>query len=82
MGGMLHSGGPPRGDQKRGTTMRVRVIAGVASVVMGLVWALQGLDVVQGSPMTGQGEWIVLGLALMGLGVTLLVGARRLRDLD
>lgn len=62
--------------------MRVRVIAGVASIVVGLVWALQGLDVVQGSPMTGQGEWIVFGLALMGLGVALLVGARRLRDLD
>ena len=60
----------------------VRVIAGVASIVVGLVWALQGLDVVQGSPMTGQGEWIVFGLALAGLGVALLVGARRLRDLD
>lgn len=79
---MLDSGGPPRGHQDRGATMWVRVIVGVTSVVVGLVWALQGLDVVQGSPMTGQGEWIIFGLALMGLGVALLVGARRLRDLD
>jgi hypothetical protein len=58
------------------------VVAGVLSIVVGAVWALQGLDVVQGSPMTGHGEWIVFGLALAGLGVALLVGARRLRDLD
>jgi hypothetical protein len=58
------------------------VVAGVLSIVVGAVWALQGLNVVQGSPMTGHGEWIVFGLALAGLGVALLVGARRLRDLD
>lgn len=62
--------------------MWVRVVGGVAAIVVGAVWTLQGLDVVQGSPMTGQGEWIVFGLLLSGLGVALLVGARRLRDLD
>ncbi len=62
--------------------MGLRVVAGLLAIVVGAVWALQGLDVVQGSPMTGQGEWIVFGVALMGLGVALLVGARRLRDLD
>jgi hypothetical protein len=62
--------------------MWVRVVAGVASVVVGGVWALQGLDVVQGSPMTGHAEWIVFGLLLAGLGVALLVGAARLRDVD
>ena len=62
--------------------MVLRVVAGVAAIVVGAVWALQGLDVVQGSPMTGHGEWIVFGLLLAGLGVSLLVGARRLRDLD
>jgi hypothetical protein len=62
--------------------MWVRVVAGTVSIVVGAVWALQGLDVVQGSPMTGHGEWIVFGLLLAGLGVALLVGARRLRDLD
>ena len=62
--------------------MWVRVVAGVVAIVVGAVWALQGLDVVQGSPMTGHGEWIVFGLLLAGLGVALLVGARRMRDLD
>lgn len=62
--------------------MWLRVIAGTAAIVVGAVWALQGLDVVQGSPMTGHGEWIVFGLLLAGLGVALLLGARRLRDLD
>lgn len=62
--------------------MWFRVIAGVTAVLMGAVWALQGLDVVQGSPMTGHGEWIVFGLALMALGAALLRGAQRLRNPD
>jgi hypothetical protein len=62
--------------------MWVRVVAGTVAILVGAVWALQGLDVVKGSPMTGQGEWIVFGLLLAGLGVALLLGARRLRDLD
>ncbi len=62
--------------------MTLRLIAGVACVVVGLVWTLQGLDVVQGSFMTGHGVWIVFGLALAGIGVALLIGARRLRHLD
>lgn len=62
--------------------MTLRVIAGVACVVVGLVWMLQGLDIVQGSFMTGHGVWIVFGLGLAGIGVALLIGARRLRHLD
>ena len=62
--------------------MVLRVVAGLACIIVGAVWALQGLDVVKGSPMTGNGEWIFFGLLLAGLGVALLVGARRLRDLD
>lgn len=61
--------------------MTVRVLAGVACVVVGVVWTLQGLDIVQGSFMTGHGVWIVFGLVLAGFGVSLLVGARRLRKL-
>jgi hypothetical protein len=62
--------------------MWLRVVAGTVSIVVGAVWALQGLDVVQGSPMTGHGEWIFFGSLLAGFGVALLIGARRLRDLD
>ncbi len=62
--------------------MVVRVVAGVVCIVVGAVWTLQGFDVVQGSFMTGNGEWIFFGLLLAAFGVALLIGARRLRDLD
>ena len=52
------------------------VIAGVVLVLMGLVWTLQGLDVISGSAMSGTTTWsiigpivIVLGALLAGMGI-------------
>ena len=40
-------------------------------VVVGVVWALQGLDVVKGSSMSGVQYWAVVGPALAGFGIAL-----------
>lgn len=57
---------------------RVVVIAlAVLMVVVGLLWTLQGLGYVGGSPMTGVTVWAVIGPALAGLGVALGIVAVR-----
>jgi hypothetical protein len=55
------------------------VVLGVVLVVLGLVWVLQGLDVVTGSFMSGQKLWFAIGLLLALGGVaSLYSGWRRL----
>ena len=51
-----------------------RVVGLVVAFVMvaaGVVWTLQGLDVLKGSVMSGVGFWAVVGPAVAGLGVAL-----------
>ena len=52
-------------------------VVGVVMVLMGVVWFLQGINVMPGSFMTGQIRWAVIGgvAAVAGLGV--LVAANR-----
>ncbi|GAA4713851.1 hypothetical protein [Nocardioides conyzicola] len=45
------------------------VVAGVVLVLLGLLWTLQGFDVLEGSSMSGTTTWSVIGP------VVLLVGA-------
>jgi hypothetical protein len=65
-----------------GVAMRqiVLVVAGVAAVLAGLVWTLQGLGYVGGSFMSGATVWAVIGplVALAGLALVTL-GLRRRR---
>jgi LPXTG-motif cell wall-anchored protein len=52
--------------------------AGAVLVVLGVVWSLQGVGVLGGSPMTGQQIWTVIGLILVAGGLALFVrGIRR-----
>jgi hypothetical protein len=59
------------------TTLRITanrwpiLLLGLLLVLMGTIWALQGLGLVRGSVMTGQGLWLVVGalVALVGLGL-------------
>ena len=54
------------------------VSLGVLMAVIGLVWTLQGLGYVEGSPMTGVEIWAVIGPLVAGFGVALVyVGLRR-----
>jgi len=50
----------------------VKVLVGIVFVAFGVLWALQGLNVVQGSFMSGQTMWLVLGIVLVLLGGWLL----------
>jgi len=53
-----------------------RVIALALSalmVVVGAVWALQGLGYLKGSPMTGENFWAIVGSVLAGFGVALAI---------
>ena len=47
----------------------VWLILGVLAVLVGVVWTLQGLNVLKGSGMSGQPMWAIIGpiLAIVGL---------------
>ncbi len=47
-------------------------------VFFGVVWFLQGINVLPGSFMTGQIQWAVYGAISAAVGVVLVVAARRL----
>ncbi len=55
----------------------IRVIVGVLCALLGLVWLGQGLNLIKGSFMTGQGQWAIIGALLVVLAVWLLWGALR-----
>ena len=50
---------------------------GAIMVLVGVVWTLQGAGYLEGSPMTDQTIWAVLGPILAGFGVALIVVAAR-----
>jgi hypothetical protein len=56
---------------------RARVVVGVLMCLLGGVWFLQGIGVLEGSFMTGQWFWTVVGLILLAFGVRMVVRARR-----
>lgn len=54
------------------------VALGAVMLLTGAVWTFQGLGYLEGSPMTDQTLWAVIGPLLAGLGVALvIVGVRR-----
>lgn len=56
----------------------VLLVVGVLAVLTGLVWTLQGLDVMSGSAMSGKTLWAVVGPIVGVVGLVLIVlGARR-----
>ena len=61
--------------------MRALGIAfGVLMVLTGAVWTLQGLGYLEGSPMTDQTIWAILGPLVAGLGVGLVIVTARRRE--
>jgi hypothetical protein len=53
------------------------ITLGLLMVVVGAVWTFQGLGYLEGSPMTGQRTWAIIGPVVAGLGVALAyVGVR------
>ena len=47
-------------------------IVGVVLLLMGAVWTLQGANVLAGSVMSGQSQWLYIGIALVVVGLVLL----------
>jgi hypothetical protein len=56
----------------------VWLVIGVLAVLAGIVWTLQGLNILHGSYMSGHLRYTALGLVVGVVGVVLLaVGMRR-----
>jgi len=56
----------------------VRIALGVLMVLVGVVWALQGVGVFPGeSVMNDQREWVAIGLGTVVLGVWLAASGLR-----
>ncbi len=53
----------------------LRVVA-VLLIALGIIWVLQGINVLPGSFMTGHIQWAYLGGIAAALGVVLLLVAR------
>jgi hypothetical protein len=56
-------------------------VAGVILIVFGIIWFLQGINVLPGSFMTGQIRWAVYGGVAVAVGIGLLVRANRRRPM-
>ncbi len=52
-------------------------IIGVLLALIGLVWILQGFNVLLGSVMSGHIQYAILGLVVAVLGILLIVFANR-----
>jgi hypothetical protein len=56
----------------------VLLVVGALAVLTGVVWTLQGLDVLGGSAMSGNGIWAFIGPVVAVVGVVLFaIGLRR-----
>jgi hypothetical protein len=55
-----------------------RFLIGAVAAIIGVVWTLQGLDLLSGSsPMTGNKLWAVIGPIVALVGLVLLVTSRK-----
>ncbi len=58
----------------------MRIILNILAVVLvlvGIVWFLQGTNVILGSVMTGQSQWTVIGIIAFVVGIALFVFSNR-----
>jgi hypothetical protein len=56
----------------------ILLVVGALMLVVGLIWTLQGLNVLGGSAMTGQTLWAVVGPIVAIAGVVIVgLGVRR-----
>ena len=56
----------------------VTLVIGAVLVLLGLVWILQGLDILGGSGMSGHAIWAVIGVVIGGAGVFLVIRGLRM----
>ena len=60
----------------------MRLILGIALLLVGAVWFLQGIDVLGGSSMTGNPFWAYVGAPMVIVGALLLRRPKPTRDDD
>jgi hypothetical protein len=58
----------------------VRGIAGIVLCALGALWIAQGSGAMHGSAMSGHGPFVLLGGAVVIVGLALLVWAARIRN--
>jgi len=67
----------PRGrpNAHNGTVKRMWafVVPGVILAVVGVIWTLQGVDVLRGSVMSGSSLWATVGPVVLVVGLVLVV---------
>jgi hypothetical protein len=56
-------------------------VGGVVLIIAGVLWSLQGFDVIGGSFMSGNSVWAIIGpvIAIIGIGMA-VIGLRRSRS--
>jgi len=54
-------------------------IAAVLLMLLGLVWTLQGANILGGSVMSGQSQWLYIGIVVLLAGAAPLFWLRRSR---
>jgi uncharacterized membrane protein HdeD (DUF308 family) len=60
------------------SSMRIALrILGAMLIIAGLIFFLQGINVLPGSFMTGQTKWVVYGAVILIAGVIVIVFSRR-----
>jgi hypothetical protein len=55
----------------------VLLVIGVLLGLLGLLWTLQGSNVITGSGMSGQRQWFLIGLIALIVGIGLVVSQAR-----
>lgn len=53
------------------------IVVGVVLALLGLLWILQGSNVIGGSMMSGQSQWLYIGIVVLIVGIVLAVVAQR-----
>ncbi len=56
-------------------------ILAILLLLVGVVWVLQGTNVLLGSVMTGQSQWTIIGAIALVIGIALLIVANYRKSL-
>nr|WP_295888240.1 hypothetical protein [uncultured Devosia sp.] len=57
-----------------------KIIIGIVLLLIGLLWILQGANIVGGSVMSGQSQWLYIGIVAALAGAGLLYWTLRRRS--
>lgn len=55
----------------------IQMVIGALLLLVGGVWILQGMGVLTGSVMTGQSQWLYIGIGVVLVGAGVIYRARR-----